>query len=71
MSGRHKAQSESLIVVRTTELKGKNLDKECRRAYTRQLVKEGVKFPILQRRLRPHSKSLRTVFKASRPNLFC
>jgi large subunit ribosomal protein L18Ae len=70
LSGRHKAQSESLIVVRATQLKGKNLEKEARRAYTRQLVKEGIKFPILQRRPRPPNKALKTVFKANRPNLF-
>ena len=71
MSGRHKAQTESLIIVRTTQIKGKNIEKDVRRAYTRQLLKDGIKFPILQRRLRPHSKSLKTTFKASRPNLFC
>jgi len=71
MSGRHKAQTESLIIVRTTVIKGKNMEKEVRRVYTRQLVKDGVRFPILQRRLRPPTNSLKSTFKASRPNLFC
>jgi hypothetical protein len=69
MAGRHKAQRESLVIVRTTEIKGQ-LDKEVRRAYTRQLVKDGIKFPILNRRLRQAKRSLRTVFKASKPNMF-
>ena len=69
MAGRHKAQRESLVIVRTTQIRG-NLEKECRRAYTKQLVKEGIKFPILQRRLRPARRTLKTTFKASRPNLF-
>ena len=70
MAGRHKAQRESLVIVRTTQIRGKNLEKECRRTYTKQLVKEGIKFPILQRRLRPARRTLKTTFKASRPNLF-
>lgn len=70
MAGRHKAQRESLVVIRTTVLKGKNLEKEAKRAYTRQLLRPDIRFPILQKRLRPYRRSLRTVFKASRPTLF-
>lgn len=69
MSGRHKAQRESLVVVRTTELKG-DIEKEAKRNYTRQIAREGIKFPLLHKRIRTHSKRFRTVFKANRPNLF-
>ena len=69
MSGRHKAQRESLTIVRTTEIRG-DIEKESRRPYIKQISREGVRFPLLQRKLRPYRKTFRTVFKASRPNLF-
>jgi large subunit ribosomal protein L18Ae len=69
MAGRHKAQRESLVIVRTTEIAG-DLSKNSKRSYTAQIVKEGIKFPQLQRKLRPARKTFRTVFKATRPNLF-
>ena len=69
MAGRHKAQRESLVIVRTTEITG-DVQKEAKRVYTTQVTKDEVKFPVLQRVLRPSRKSLRTVFKANRPNLF-
>ena len=68
MVGRHKAQRESLVIVRTTEIKG-DVEKLSKRAYTKQIVKEGIKFPLLQRRIRP-PKAFRKVFHAHRPNLF-
>ncbi len=67
MAGRHKAQRESLTIVRTTELKG-DLVKTCRRAYIRQIVRPNVKFPILHKRLRAASRYSST-FQANRPNL--
>lgn len=69
MAGRHKAQRESIVIVRTHEITG-DIEKEARRPYIKQIVKEGIRFPILQRRLRPARKTFRTVFKANRPNLF-
>jgi large subunit ribosomal protein L18Ae len=68
MAGRHKAQRESLVIVRTTELTG-DVAEESKRNYTSQILKEGIKFPLLHRRIRPARKSFRTVFKATRPNL--
>ncbi len=68
MAGRHKAQRESLVIVRTTEIK--NPQEDSKRSYTAQIVKDGIKFPQLQRKLRPARKTFRTVFKATRPNLF-
>jgi hypothetical protein len=67
MAGRHKAQRESLTIVRTTELKG-DLVKNCRRAYVRQIVRPGSKFPILHRRVRSAPR-YRTIFQANRPSL--
>ena len=67
MAGRHKAQRESLTIVRTTELKG-DLVKNVRRAYIRQIVRPGVKFPLLHKRIRCDAKFKQT-FHATRPTL--
>lgn len=67
MAGRHKAQRESLVVIKTTELKG-DITKTCRRVYTRQIAKPDCKFPILHRRIRP-SPRYRSTFQANRPVL--
>jgi large subunit ribosomal protein L18Ae len=69
MAGRHKAQRESLVIIRTTEVTG-DVVENAKRTYTTQVAKEGIKFPLLQRKLRPAKKTFKTVFKASRPNLF-
>lgn len=68
MAGRHKAQRESLVIVRTTEITG-DVAEEAKRSYTSQILKKGIKFPLLHRRIRTAKKSFRTVFKATRPNL--
>ena len=67
MVGRHKAQRESLVIVRTTELKG-DLEHEAKRRQTRQVVKHYIKFPLLHKRIRP-KPAFRKVFKPSRPVL--
>lgn len=69
MAGRHKAQRESLVIVRTTQVKG-DIAENAKRSYTSQVAKDGIRFPLLQRKLRPYRKSFRTVFKATRPTLF-
>ena len=53
MAGRHKAQRESLTIIRTTEIKG-DLVKNVRRAYIRQIVRPNVKFPVLHKRIRKY-----------------
>lgn len=67
MAGRHKAQLESLKVIRTTEVKG-DLFKNSARAYIRQVVKPDARFPILHKRIRTPSR-YQTVFQANRPSL--
>ena len=66
MIGRHKAQRESLVIVRTSILK--EPEKTCRRNYTKQVIKAEAKFPILNKRIRP-TPSFRKVFRPSRPTL--
>jgi large subunit ribosomal protein L18Ae len=70
MAGRHKAQRESVTIVRTTVLPADKTEEVCRRVYTRQIVKDGVKFPVLSRLVRNSNRQYRTVFKATRPSLF-
>jgi large subunit ribosomal protein L18Ae len=67
MAGRHKAQRESLVIVRTTEIA--DVAENSKRSYTSQITKEGIRFPLLHKRLRPARKTFKTVFKATRPNL--
>lgn len=67
MAGRHKAQRESLNIIRTTELKG-DLFKNCRRAYIRQVVRPEAKFPVLHKRIRTAPR-YRSTFQANRPSL--
>lgn len=67
MAGRHKAQRESLSIIRTTEIKG-DLVKNVRRAYIRQIVRPGAKFPLLHKRIRGEARFKKT-FHATRPAL--
>lgn len=69
MGGRHKAQTESLVIVRTTKLSSEEV-KNIKNPSTQQLSRDGIKFPVLQRILRPSRKTFKSVFKADRPNLF-
>ena len=68
MVGRHKAQRESLVIVRTTELKSQNLEHEAKRRQIRQVAKHDIKFPLLHKRIRP-TPAFRKVFRPSRPCL--
>ena len=67
MVGRHKAQRESLVIVRTTELKG-NMEHDAKRRQIRQVAKHDIKFPLLHKRIRP-APAFRKVFRPSRPCL--
>lgn len=70
MAGRHKAQRESVTIVRTTLINEKEVADLARRNYTKQIVRENVRFPVLSRLIRSNNKSFRSVFRANRPSLF-
>ena len=70
MAGRHKAQRESVTIVRTTILPEKELVDSARRNYTKQIVRESIRFPVLSRLIRSDRKAFRSVFRANRPSLF-
>ena len=53
MVGRHKAQRESLVIVRTTELKGE-LEHEAKRRQIRLVSNHDIKFPLLHKKLDQH-----------------
>lgn len=67
MVGRHKAQRESLVIVRTTVLKG-DIEKEAKRVYIKQIMKHDVRFPLLNKRIRP-APAFRKIFRPNRPCL--
>ena len=64
MVGRHKEQRESLVIVRTTELKG-DLEHEAKRRQIRQVAKYDINFPLLHKRIRP-APAFRKIFRPSR-----
>ena len=68
MVGRHKAQRESLVIVRTTVLKSNNLEHDAKRRQIRQVAKHDIKFPLLHKRIRP-APAFRKIFRPSRPVL--
>lgn len=67
MAGRHKAQRESLVIIRTTEVRG-NIEKVARRASIRMISRPGVKFPLTQKLVRNDRRLTRAV-QANRPSL--
>ena len=67
MVGRHKAQRESLVIVRTTELKG-DMEHKAKRRQIRQVARHDIQFPLLHKRIRP-APAFRKVFRPSRPVL--
>ena len=67
MCGRHKAQRESLVIVRTCILKG-DIEHVAKRNYIKQIMKPGMKFPLLTKHIRP-SPAYRKIFRPSRPVL--
>ena len=67
MVARHKAQRESLVIVRTTELK-LELEHNAKRRQIRQVAKHDIKFSLFHKRIRP-SPAFRKVFRPSRPVL--
>ena len=68
MAGRHKAQRESLVIVRTQVLKSKNLEHDAKRRQIRQIMRHDLRFPILHKRIR-NEPSYKQVFRPSRPVL--
>jgi hypothetical protein len=70
MAGRHKAQRESVTIVRTTVLPAKDVADVARRNYTKQIVRDNIRFPVLSRLIRSDKKAYRSVFRANRPSLF-
>ena len=65
MSSRHRAQHESIQIIKTCVLKPNEVKREASRVF----VKSSLKFPKVKPIKRAPKKSLRTTFKATRPKL--
>eukprot|EP00696_Hemimastix_kukwesjijk_P003159 gnl/Hemi2/13895_TR4720_c0_g1_i1.p1 gnl/Hemi2/13895_TR4720_c0_g1~~gnl/Hemi2/13895_TR4720_c0_g1_i1.p1 ORF type:complete len:177 (-),score=57.45 gnl/Hemi2/13895_TR4720_c0_g1_i1:107-637(-) len=66
MASRHRARNRSVQIIRTDEVPAA----KCRRVNTKQFHDSAIKFPLPRRLSRAPCRSLRTIFKASRPNTF-
>lgn len=66
MAGRHRARPRSIQIIRT----GIVADEDIKRPEKLQYIKEGLKFPLPHRIVRPSQKKLRTTFQAYRPTTF-
>jgi len=64
MASRHRARTNVIQIIKTAVL----TDEQVKRVNTRQFVADSYKFPLTNVVVRPPSKSLRTTFKAKRPN---
>ena len=66
MASRHRARFRSIQVIRVAEVKSS----EVRRAYMKQLVEPGLKFPLPHRVLRAPSRRFKSLFMGQRPTTF-
>jgi large subunit ribosomal protein L18Ae len=66
MSGSHRANHDTIHVIKTEVVDGKNI----RRPRSLQMRNSKIKFPLLKRIIRPSQRRFRTVFKANRPSVF-
>jgi large subunit ribosomal protein L18Ae len=67
MAGNHRAHSDTISIIRTVVLSGKD---EIRRPKSHLYRESGLKFPILRAANRASQTRYRKVFKANRPNTF-
>jgi len=67
MAGNHRASPDTISIIRTVVLSGKD---EIRRPRSHLFRENGLKFPILRAANRASQNRYKTVFKANRPNTF-
>ena len=65
MASRHRTRFSQLQIIKSAIVPSH----ETRRANVKQFQDKDLKFPQMYKFIRPSSKSHKTVFKASRPNL--
>ena len=66
MASRHRVRSPCIQIIKTATVDFKL----CKRDNTKQFHNSKIKFPLVNRKVRPPTRKLKTTFKASRPNLF-
>ena len=66
MSGSHRANHDTIHIIKTEIVTGKNT----RRPMSNQFKDSKLKFPLLKKIARPSHRRYKTVFKANRPTVF-
>ncbi|CAI5937911.1 unnamed protein product [Closterium sp. NIES-65] len=66
MASRHRVRFHGIQIIKTAEVP----DDKVKRVNTLQFIGDKVRFPLPNRSVRASSRSLKTTFKASRPNTF-
>ena len=66
MASRHRVRSPCIQIIKTATVDFKL----CKRDNTKQFHNSKIKFPLVNRKVRPPTRKLKTTFRASRPNLF-
>uniref|UniRef100_A0A7R9U0R1 60S ribosomal protein L18a n=2 Tax=Viridiplantae TaxID=33090 RepID=A0A7R9U0R1_9VIRI len=65
MGSRHRVRFASLQIIKTATIP----DDRVKRVNTLQFMDASLKFPLVQQKMRPSSKTVRMVYKGKRPNL--
>lgn len=66
MASRHRVRFPCIQIIKTATIPVSL----CKRVNTKQFHNSKIKFPLTTRKIRPPSRSLKTTYKASRPNTF-
>merc|ERR1712037_1084081 len=65
MGSRHRVRFPQIQIIKTAIIP----DERVKRANSLQYMEEGLKFPLVQQKMRAPIKSMRTLYKGRRPNL--
>jgi len=66
MASRHRVRFPCIQIIKTATIPA-NL---CKRESTKQFHNSKIKFPLVYKKIRPPTRSLKTTYKAKKPNLF-
>ena len=65
MGSRHRVRFPQIQIIKTAIIP----DERVKRVNSLQYMEEGLKFPLVQQKMRAPMKSMRTLYKGRRPNL--
>jgi len=66
MASRHRVRFPCIQIIKTSTVP----DEMCKRESAKQFHSNEIKFPLVFRKVRPPTRKLKTMYKASKPNLF-